>query len=463
MKYILLFFTLIPCLIKGFFLNFKFGKPFKIIDKHIDVPIDTMKKEKLKNVSGFYGLIGPDVDMYNVSSLFQLFMGDGMIQGMFFDKGNVTFIKHYVKTEKLLYESKNGRIPKEPFTFMMFMLLNKMNLLPNHLGLANTALLKTSNDLYALYERDLPYSLDIDKEKHDIITNKRKYIRGMNSFSGHSKFVNENVETIDYNVVKQTINFHIFNDKLKSIKKHTIKTKYAPIIHDFISTNDHFLIADVPMVMDITQVIKTSLPVRFDKTKPSYFHFINKENGYLNTFKYNKGIYIFHHAYMSEDETNFYLYSCVYDEFNYLSLDVKGGYRCIQLNKQTKEVSILKNEKTEEHNLDFPFIYDNYVILRNLCKDDKGIRINGFVICDKLDIKHSYFDNDKCFCADPNIIHIDKEPYIGSFAYSLHSNDNFFCLIPLFGGEPIEIKIPEDVKVGFHSLYLPFEDTIVGS
>ena len=46
----------------------------------------------------------------NSNNLYDLFIGDGVIQGVFFDKGKITFVKHVIKTEKLKYEEKNGKL-----------------------------------------------------------------------------------------------------------------------------------------------------------------------------------------------------------------------------------------------------------------------------------------------------------------------------------------------------------------
>ena len=118
-------------------------------DTKINIPLPHETQQKIRDVSGFYGLIGPDVNMFNVTSLFQMFMGDGTIQGLFFDQGNVTYIQHHIQTEKLKYEQRNGRIPKDPFIYALFLVFSKLRLLPNHLGLANTALLHTNNNTYA--------------------------------------------------------------------------------------------------------------------------------------------------------------------------------------------------------------------------------------------------------------------------------------------------------------------------
>ena len=45
----------------------------------------------------------------------------------------------------------------------MIYVIRYMGMFPNVFGLANTAFLNTNNNTYALYERDKPYLIDIDK------------------------------------------------------------------------------------------------------------------------------------------------------------------------------------------------------------------------------------------------------------------------------------------------------------
>ena len=68
------------------------------------------KYEKMfDKISGFYGLVGPNVDFHNVTSLFELFTGNGVIQGVFIDDGEMTFANHIINTERYKFEKRFGR------------------------------------------------------------------------------------------------------------------------------------------------------------------------------------------------------------------------------------------------------------------------------------------------------------------------------------------------------------------
>ena len=77
-------------------------KPFYKQDNNIDLTNNKM----FDKINGFYGLVGPNVDFRNVTSLFELFTGNGVIQGVFIDNGEMTFTNHIINTERYKFEKK---------------------------------------------------------------------------------------------------------------------------------------------------------------------------------------------------------------------------------------------------------------------------------------------------------------------------------------------------------------------
>ena len=103
---------------------FRFTNCFKnIFSNHLKLNLNNDYSKKIqynlpsynnviKKINGFYGIIGPNIKINNKTEMYDLFNGDGMIQGVFFDNGELTFIKSMIKTEKFLFEQKYGNIPK---------------------------------------------------------------------------------------------------------------------------------------------------------------------------------------------------------------------------------------------------------------------------------------------------------------------------------------------------------------
>ena len=142
--YLIYFIYLLVQPINSSLINKKTNNPVinNEIKKVINLELGLKDKKIIEKIKGFYGLIGPNFGMENnLDNLYDLFIGDGVIQGVFFDKGKITFIKHVIKTEKLKYEEKNGKLIDNFLIRIIVIFLNDINLFPNMLGTANTAII----------------------------------------------------------------------------------------------------------------------------------------------------------------------------------------------------------------------------------------------------------------------------------------------------------------------------------
>jgi carotenoid cleavage dioxygenase-like enzyme len=452
-KYLFLFFLSFSIFQHAdtFFLNIQFGNPFRIskkeINKKIEYNLPKHDSDIIKKINGFYGMIGPDVNTSTITTLYDLFTGDGNIQGIFFDNGELTYTKNFVRTEKLLYEELNGRIPNHWVITFLFMALEKTGLLPNMMGMANTAMLSIENNTYALFERDLPYLLEIDYNKKSINTVKKVNIKGLSHFSGHSKYMNNKIETIDYHILTKSIDYFQLNKSFDILNKKAIYLDNLPITHDFIMANDNIILTDSPFSFHIDDITNIRVPVKFDKKKPTNIHIINKTDFSINKFISNESFYIFHYADLKDNDECIDIYAPIYEDVNFSKLSINGKYRKISINKHTKEVKIIKNELLEKFNLDFPIKYKNKVILRNIFNNT----INGFVVCENLYIKHILFLKDKFICGEPAITEIDDIPYLISFGYN--SENSYLIIIDIENYKIIEIPLNVHVNIGFHSIF----------
>ena len=451
----LIIYLLLCTICNGFFLNIRFGSPFKIANMErktkIEYNIPKGDENTIRNISGFYGMIGPNVEIKNVKSLFDLFTGDGIIQGLFFDKGNITFVKQFIRTEKILYEEKNGRIPTSLFHYIWFMLLHHLGMFPNVLGLANTAILNANNKTYALYERDKPYLIEVNKETQTIHTIK-KMDMPLNTISGHSK-IDRNIDkiaTLEYNMIRNQLHHYLLNQSLGIEDKYSIHTTYMPIPHDFVLSRNKFISVDSPLLFDGLRLLKSSIPVYFDGEKPTNIHTVSTQDGTQETYTYNKGFYIFHYADVHEDDNTIQILAPVYDNIDYSNLNLQGRYRKIVIDKHTKEVGILHDHILEQYNLEFPVkVGDGRIVMRNVNKD----RSDGFVVCRDLEITNTFFYEDRNICGEPVVINIENTPHIVCFAYD--NDDNSYCLIiNIDTNKTIEVALKDNVTIGFHSVFM---------
>ena len=439
-------------------LNGIFGKPLQIskreITKHIPYnEIDKKyNKNTLKNINGFYGMIGPDVNENKIKSVYELFAGDGMIQGVFFDNGNITFVKKFIRTEKLLFEEKHGKIPNNLFITALFAIGGVLKLLPNIIGRANTALININKNAYALFEGDNPYLLNIDFENKAVDTIKKVNIPNIDYFCAHSKFNNDEqkIESIDYDVMGKTVNYYLLNSAFQIINQTKITTASMPFVHDFIATNNSILITESPFLLKMNSFKNVKVPIELDKTSTTKIHIIDKTTNKYETYEIKESVCIFHYAILKENNTHYEIFAPIYDKMDFNALDVEGKYRKIVINKHTKTATIEKNEEIEKLSLDFPLQFDNKIVLLSSVKN----RATGIVICDELEIVYKRFFDDRYICGEPAIVYINKIPHLIAFENDIFKTNSYLLIMNLKTYKTKEIPLGVELNMGFHSIFI---------
>lgn len=429
--------------------------PLKYVEmnKNILITLQPDELDVVKQIDGIYGLIGPDVEISNIENLYHLLLGNGIIQGVFFNKGELTFVKHYVRTDKFIYEEKYGKVLQHNGIHLIFFLLNKINLLPNIFGLANTALVNINKRNYALYERDLPYEVLFDFKNKVISTGNKKFVKGIDHFSAHPTINNEEnlVETIDYNVVKNTVNFHQLSSNMVIQRTFHVFTKYLPIIHDFISTKYNYIFVDAPLIVDFSSFNSKAMPVSLSQNKPTFIRVVNKITGRVRTYETPESFYIFHYAQIQEDENRIIIYAPMYDTIDFSTLDIQGRYRRLIIDKYSGKVIIEKREELENLDMDFPVCFGgDKIVFRNM----KDRICEGFVICRDLEIIHKIYLENRFVCGEPRVIYLKSVPYLITFLIKNNDhNQGSLMLINLIDYKQIEIVLGVPITYGFHSFF----------
>jgi len=415
-------------------------------------------KHPIPKINGFYGLMGPDIDKTSVKSLYELFTADGQIQGVFLKDGEPEFKTIKINTEKHKFETKYGKIPQNVLTTTIIYILNKLNLIPNLSGTANTAFIQTNQSLYAVFERDLPYELNIDQKTKNIHTKTRIKIPQLDSFSAHSKIINDEIHTIDYDIVRRQLNYFCLDQHFQIIKRATIPTTYLPVIHDFLVLRDSILFMDSPFYFDIRILFSSKIPVSFDDTLPTKIHIYNFTTNTVRTVELPTGMYIFHYADFLETENCIEFSGSLYQKMNFSNLEIYGKYRKIKIDKNSPKVFVESDIETDKYNLDFPIQFRNK---ENREKTDKQILLNfdnggfnGFFILEKLKIKKKIFMDLKKICGEPAIFFLKKRPFLIGFSYDSNSN-GFYFIIDLINYQKWEIALNHKITLGFHSIFLP--------
>ena len=408
------------------------------------------QKDFLEKINGFYGLIGPNIERKETKSIYDLFMGNGIVQGVFIKNGSITYIKQEVETDKFKMEDHYWRkpIPILP--------------IPNMLGVANTAFFHFKNKTYALFERDLPYVIDIDFDKKKMNTLGKCEIEDITHFSAHPKIRFSDdysyIETIDYDILQKKVKVYQLDPYFRILSTLKIPMKYASMVHDFISTPNSIILLNSPFMADIHLLPTFSAKIKLDVTKSSIFYVVERENNRIERYYTNEGIYIFHYTDVYETEKEITIYAPVHLSLDFSKLEIKGKYRKLVLNKQTRTVKIEQNPELEKWNVEFPvpFYHENKKKIMMRYVEAENWLNTGFIICHQLEIERRICFQGKCICGEPSIINMDDtdDPYALFFTID-KTDTGYFNILNLVTEENVEITINEKMKIGFHSLFLP--------
>ena len=430
----------------------------------------------LRNVNGFFGLkgffgmVGPNIKVDKATPMFELFKGDGIVQGVFFENGTMYPVKHIIRTDKVLYKEKYiCNSPSELKTKFLALvhdiqIANRRSLFPNMLGSANTALLSVENKTYALFEQDLPYEINIDIENKNVTTLGKielaeihKHV-GPYRFSGHTKYdLSEKViHTIDYNIFTRTVTYYKLDTNFTILHMLAKKMEYIPIIHDFyvLETGD-IMIIDSPFKMwpflkkelFNPRVFFHHVPLVLRRELPTHIHILGREP---RKFSIDAGFYCFHFGQVFETKDTIRICAPLYDEFDFNSLNINGKYREIVIKKKFGSCYLRTSPILETMNLDFPVRCNKsgHIILRRIIDG----RIAGFVICNGLEIERiidlpdsvSIF-GEHCVKEIDGATHIMAFSKDGSLVLVNMEKDNDVSIVPVF---------EEGVTLGFHSIFI---------
>jgi len=163
---------------------------------------------------------------------------------------------------------------------------------------------------------------------------------------------------------------------------------------------------------------------------------------------------MFHFANSKENETHIDIYASLYEKIDFNELNITGKYRKITINKGTKLITIEKNPELEDLNIEFPILYGNRTIFKSI---DNRVN-NGFVICEGMELIKTIEFVDKFICGEPAIKKVDNSYYLIAFYFSIHNHkDSRLFIMNLDTYNFIDIRIKEEIGLGFHSIFIPNE------
>jgi hypothetical protein len=389
-------------------------------------------------LQGFYGIVGPNLPISSIHSLYSLFTGNGVIQGAFINQ-EITPVQYPVPTEKTC----NPCLAASGVTTLPFYLgLHTLGMFPNPIGVANTAFLDTGNKKYLLFERDLPYEIQIDNKQKIINTLVRKRIPGVNHLSGHTKVVDNKVHSLEYSVWKQSVTLLTLNLDLELLNKKEIKTTYIPLVHDFVRCGESTLFTESPIELSPKSFLHKKFPIVMNPSNPTYIHQVQADK--TTRFYSPLSFFIFHYASVVETHEAIEIYAPVYYKLDFNTIDVHGIYSKLRLDKKTCRIAVQSTFELEKYNLDFPVQWKDYIILRNI----QGRTINGFVFCKGLDVHRTLFLL-MAICGEPSIV----EDTLVCIGYDAQF-EAYLIQVDLITNEIEYDKLNQTATLGFHSVFI---------
>lgn len=323
---------------------------------------------------------------FNPSGGHHFFDGDSMFHSMYINKDMNEAIYHnrYIYTRKLKEEISFGHqifvnIGDLETKFGIVKLVYSMlwrffNRISSFESTANTSIIYHHKKLLALGESGFPYELYIDSD--NVISTKGVYTfsgKLTKPFTAHPKVdpVNGHMYGISNFYImgdKPVVKMIFVDDKGVLYKEFDVKIRKPIVMHDFSITNTNIILLDLPMVYDISRILKNKFPVKIDDMKPRIgivkkSALSDKDTRWFDIDDH----FVSFHTVNSWEETNKYgeliihLVTCDMTDNISLGVDLNGNrpipYKTI-INTVSGEVKriCLGNEIGQEESLDFPMI-----------------------------------------------------------------------------------------------------------
>ena len=416
--------------------------------------------------------------------------GDGMIHAVCFNKSSLTYHNKWIETRKINFENKMNRKIfmnignfydyNGIFNFIIFSIKTFLKMIPPVKGTANTALFKSKNRIFALYEGDMPYELEFTENPFNVITKSYMELENITSLTAHplidkKRNLNYIYTYNNYDWKDGKLIFNVFNEDMKFISQKNISLINNGIIHSITNTEDKIIVADMPMKFSLFNLLNFEQPLYFDKEGITRFGIfdIDKMND-PEWYYFDENFFIFHFAKSFETETEYIIYACLNKDLNMktiMKFEEKKKkqkredsiLREIRINKKTKKTSIKYNRYLEYiENIEFPYFLDfpqpsivDENILYACIFDAEKAYIRGVLKINIKDFRNTkpdifLFPENTFGTAEFQPVKINNKEYLMGFIDK--ENQHSISLINIKKKKIESIDIPARIPPGFHSI-----------
>jgi carotenoid cleavage dioxygenase-like enzyme len=449
--------------------SYKSWKSDNIFLKGINAPV--FKEVELNNLKisgtipsqlqGMYLRNGPN-PMFKPESYSYPIEGDGMLHGMFFKNGKVSYKNRWIQTRGLAYEMLEGKQLSE-LKFKNY---------------ANTNIIAHSGKLLALYETGLPYQItenletigewDFNKQLTHSMTAHPK----IDPSTGELHFYRYSFFNTPY------LHYYIADSQGKIIRESPIEISQPTMIHDMVMTKNYIVFFNCPLVFSMVNAKNNKIPFTWQPEEGTTIILVDRHNPdkkpiYLKTDAF--WTWHFMNGFEADDQLfiDFVSYPKIQSENNWetmlthtshlqrLGIDLKTQKMDFEsLDDRYVELPVVNSHHVgQAYQFGYTSYYDTELSSRKKIPNLSPSLVQYDVI-NKTNKIHQFkpgcYGGEAAFIPNPNK-QSELDGYVVTFVYNENTNTSDFIIIDPrnFESEPIAtIHLPVRVPGGFHGNWI---------
>ena len=425
------------------------------------------------DISGSFLRTGPNPYYVPDEARYHIFDGDGMIHGVNFKNGKVTYRNRFVQSKGLDEERAKGEWIY-PGLNMLGEYIAKGEM-PGVKNTGNTAMVFHQGQLYTMMEGGTPYRISLP----ELETEGEHDFEGTvtHNFTAHPKVDAKTGEmmTFGYGLQPPFLSYSVVGTNGRASHSTEITIPKPIMMHDCAITENYTIFPDLPLVFDFEKMMTGGGLVGWDPDNGCRIGIVPR-SGDDNTIRWFEieESFLFHVANAFEEGDEVVFQACRSDRGGIVTeegvevRDQLGQLHEWRFNMRTGDVQSTPIDR--EFHCDFPRINDDYVGYKNRYTYAARFRVEATPTFDgemKYDNEtgeiamHYFGDNAESGEAVfvPRIDSTDEDDgYVICFVYDRISGTSECQILDAqnWHADPVaRIKIPQRVPHGFHAAWVP--------
>ncbi len=226
-----------------------------VADEHTERDLEIIGRIP-EDLRGNFLRIGPNPQFVPDVARYHWFDGDGMLHGVEFRDGQVTYRNRYIKTDGYLKERAKGTWIWKGLNSMMAGEMPTEPGIPPSKNAANTALVEHNGTLYALWEGGDPHAVSLP----DLETIGRVDFAGKlkHAFTAHPKVDAQTGEmmTFGYSPFPPHVMYSVVDPSGNIVHTTPVTIPKGVMMHDCAITRRYTLFLDMPLTFDIARAMQ---------------------------------------------------------------------------------------------------------------------------------------------------------------------------------------------------------------